>query len=118
MAFPGRHSRRRWALWLGSLALLIQLAAGALPMPAAAGTSVPAWLAGSLCRGSDGTPLVPDHPVCPVCFVLAQAGAAVPPTIRVITPPPVATVAGEPRDSILIGMAAERRLPVRGPPAA
>jgi hypothetical protein len=67
------------------LALLVQCAAAALPMPAAAGaTGLPGWLESSLCQGSGPeapahAPATPTHLICPVCFVLSAAGSAVPP---------------------------------------
>lgn len=79
---------RCWGLRLALLALLIQLAATAVPMPVLAGTpdstGLPAWLANSLCQGApaeapDGGQSRPGHLICPVCFVLAAASGAVPP---------------------------------------
>lgn len=86
----GRRSRRL-CFGLGLLALLLQAAALGLPMPAGAAGS-PRWLAGSYCGGEDGgSPNQTGH-VCPVCFVVAQAGSAVPPQIPAFVPtvPPVA----------------------------
>jgi hypothetical protein len=91
-----RRSARGWGLWLGLLALAIQLAAVSLPMPARAG--MPVWLAGSLCQGApaDGReqPAPPSHLICPVCFVLSAAASAVPPqSAALVCPfvPPAAT---------------------------
>jgi hypothetical protein len=118
MGTPGRRTARRWPLCLGLLAVLLQLAAAVVPMPAMAGTGgAPAWLTGSVCR-SDGAPAVPDHPVCPVCFVLAQAAGAVPPSVVTVAAPPVAAPPAPVRDSQIPVPGPSRELPARGPPAA
>jgi hypothetical protein len=116
MRIPGRKSTRRWPFYLGLLAFLLQLAAVAVPMPAMAG-GAPAWLAGSVCR-SDDAPAIPDHPVCPVCFVLSQAAGAVPPSIVTVAPPPVAAAPAPVRDSGNPASGPAWTLPARGPPAA
>lgn len=87
----------RWGLRFGLLALLIQLLAVVLPMPVSATTpGMPAWLAASLCRTAPADipgerPVQPGHIVCPVCFVLSAAAAAVPPQ-----PPAVRAPAPQP----------------------
>lgn len=115
MRVPGRKTTRRWPCCLSLLAVLLQLAAVAVPMPAMAGN--PAWLAWSVCR-SDGAPAVPDHPVCPVCFVLAQAAGAVPPSVVTVAAPPVAATPASVRDSGNPASGPAWALPARGPPAA
>ena len=80
-----RRQRAGWGFRLALFALLVQCAAAALPMPAAAGvTGLPGWLESSLCQGSGPeapahAPATPMHLICPVCFVQSAAGSAVPP---------------------------------------
>lgn len=116
MRVPRRKSTRRWPFHLGLLAVLLQLAAVAVPMPAMA-DGAPAWLAGSVCR-SDDAPAFPDRPVCPVCFVLAQAAGAVPSAIVTVAAPPIAAIPVPLRDSENPASGPVRALPARGPPAA
>jgi hypothetical protein len=114
MGTPGRRTTRRWPFCLGLLAVLLQLAAAAVPMPVMAG-GAPAWLTGSVCR-SDGAPAVPDHPMCPVCFVLSQAAGAVPPAVVTVAAPPIAAPAPV-HDSQIPVPDPAHALPARGPPA-
>lgn len=110
----GRKATRRWPFSLGLLAVLLQLAAVAVPMPAMA-DGAPTWLAGSLCRG-DGTPASSDHPVCPVCFVLSQAAGAVPPAVATFAAPPVIAPPAPFRDSLRPASAPSWVPRPRGPP--
>jgi hypothetical protein len=84
-------------------------------MPAMAGT--PAWLTASVCR-SDDAPAFPEHPVCPVCFVLAQAAGAVPPAAVAVAAPPVAASPAPVRGSGNPAAGMARALSARGPPDA
>jgi len=114
MGIAGRKSTRRWAFCLGLLAILLQLAAVGVPMPAMA-DGAPDWLAGSLCRG-DFTPAEPNHPVCPVCFVLSQAAGAAPPAVATLAAPHVPAPPAPSRDSLRLSSAPSGVPQPRGPP--
>ncbi len=83
---------RRLCLGLSLLALLLQGAALGMPMPASAAGLPPAWLADSLCGSNDGGPADPIRHVCPICFVVAQAGSALAPQLPTIAAPSVLRV--------------------------
>jgi hypothetical protein len=93
---------RRWTSRLGLLALLIQLVAATAPMPSFAGTDgLPVWLTSSMCRSApvdtpDDRPSTPGHSICPVCFVLSAAAAAIPPQPSDIVTPPARSLAASP----------------------
>ena len=93
------RSAKSWGLRLSLLALLVQAAAAAVPMPASAGMpGAPAWLAASLCQSAPADApgdrrAPPSHLICPICFVLSAAVSAVPPqppAIVAFDPPPAA----------------------------
>ncbi len=120
------RSVRHWGLRFSLLALLVQGAATALPMPASAGmTGLPAWLTASLCQSAPADapgdhPVRPSHLICPVCFVLSAAAGAVPPqspSIAALEPRSLAAPA-IPRALVLPRQHAGSATLSRAPPSA
>lgn len=112
---------RRWGTWLGLVALLLQLLAGAVPMPAGgigqislASLDIPAWVGASVCRaGDDGSS--PADPVCPICFVLCHSAGLPPQAISGVAHSAGAEADLPAGDHVAVP-ASVRILPARGPP--
>jgi hypothetical protein len=111
---------QRWGARLGLLAIVLQLLAGAVPMPAGGLRSVspagPDVAAGaSICHAGDEAPVTAD-PVCPVCFVLCHSAGPLPPEVSGVALSVVPAADLPPGDHAAVA-ASVRILPARGPPA-